>query len=62
MEGNVFTLIIEFFEKLLDMFASFKTFLMSSVTIAGEEISVWALLGSGLLVGVLIFLLVKIIV
>lgn len=59
MESNVFSLILEFFEKLMEMFNSFKEFLMSSITVGGEEISVWALLGSSLLVGVLIFLVVK---
>ena len=62
MESNVFTLMFDFFEKILEMFNSFKSFLLSSVTIGGEEISVWALLGSGLLVGVLVFLIVKVII
>lgn len=62
MESNIFTLIFDFFETIMTMLGAFKSFLLSSVTIGETEISVWALLGSGLLVGVLVFLIVKAII
>lgn len=58
----MFEFIFDFFDKILAMADSFKSFLLSSVTIAGTEISVWALLGGSVFAGILIAILIKIIV
>ncbi len=59
MTNNWLQFIFDFFDKIVSMFGAFKSFLLSSITIFDVEISVWALLGGGLLLTVLIAMIIK---